>query len=333
MHKSFSIILAVLLVVALAIPCFASESNVADEMYETLLEQMGIPPEVFTEMDYWTLYVVEDTVRFFAGNAPMYVYTGQPDWTTDPNYVRTWLKFDYQDCYYGIWVSKVDGVELTEFTRKVQGGDMYNIGIDQIDEIYTKHDIINIDTGEVVYPAYEREYCDGDTCPATDTEYDNVCDDCGKVLTMSLRSTAYERAKYIAESSTQGYWAIFQLGNEYRVYSSSSRMTSPDGVTLEADNLKYMHVYEKEDGSTGADGWFTGFDVNYSFVEANHTIENFTAPPLEMVIQGVTGEAMKATLPNLHQTMKILTLCGVGCLALWIGLKLFGKRSLLFLKR
>lgn len=33
--------------------------------------------------------------------------------------------------------------------------------------------------------------CDGSTCPATDPNGDNICDDCGKPFTMSLRNDTY----------------------------------------------------------------------------------------------------------------------------------------------
>lgn len=47
-------------------------------------------------------------------------------------------------------------------------------------------------------------------------------------------------------------------------------------------------------------------------------------------ILGVTKEQMMKTLPELGGTMNILVLCGVGCLALLVALKLFGRRSLIF---
>lgn len=60
-------------------------------------------------------------------------------------------------------------------------------------------------------------------------------------------------------------------------------------------------------------------------------LDFFSAPPpLAEVIQGVTEEAMTDSLPALGGTMTILAVCGVGCLALLVVLKLFGKRSLIF---
>lgn len=52
----------------------------------------------------------------------------------------------------------------------------------------------------------------------------------------------------------------------------------------------------------------------------------------EMILE-VAGEQLKITLPDLVGTMKTLVLCGVGCLALLIVLNLFGKRSLIFLRK
>lgn len=54
---------------------------------------------------------------------------------------------------------------------------------------------------------------------------------------------------------------------------------------------------------------------------------------LPVTILEVTEEQMVKTLPEMVGTMKTLALCGVGCLALLVVLSLFGKRSLLFLRR
>ena len=57
---------------------------------------------------------------------------------------------------------------------------------------------------------------------------------------------------------------------------------------------------------------------------------NFQLPPLaEMVLKVTEEEMVEVTIPNLLGVLKILVPCGVGCLALLVGLKLFGKKSLI----
>ena len=54
---------------------------------------------------------------------------------------------------------------------------------------------------------------------------------------------------------------------------------------------------------------------------------------LPLMILEVAGERLKMTLPEMGGTMKTLVLCGVGLMASLVVLKLFGKRSLIFLRR
>lgn len=53
-------------------------------------------------------------------------------------------------------------------------------------------------------------------------------------------------------------------------------------------------------------------------------------PLAELVLEVTEGELVEVAIPNLVGALKILVPCGVGCLALLAGLKLFGKRSLIF---
>lgn len=56
----------------------------------------------------------------------------------------------------------------------------------------------------------------------------------------------------------------------------------------------------------------------------------FPQPPLaELVLEVTEGELVEVTIPNLVGALKILVPCGVGLMALLVGLKLFGKRSLI----
>lgn len=177
--------------------------------------------------------------------------------------------------------------------------------------------------------------CDGTLCPATDTDRDNICDECGSPLAMTLRSTLLDYARSLAESKASDgypYWAIFQGSNTYYVHISKTPMTSPNGDDLAGTGLMYNRVSQSADGVNGGSGWYNGFYQSYDeFVEANHSISNFRpAPPLAMVIQGVTEEQLNQTIPEVGQTITTILLCGVGCLALLILLHLLGKKSRIF---
>ena len=78
---------------------------------------------------------------------------------------------------------------------------------------------------------------------------------------------------------------------------------------------------------------WSSFDVEYStgglYFDGD---QNFLVPPpplAEIVAKG-SEEALKDLGITLGGTVKVLVLCGVGCLALLVALKLFGKRSLIF---
>lgn len=77
-------------------------------------------------------------------------------------------------------------------------------------------------------------------------------------------------------------------------------------------------------------------DINnntYSYVSSTVDILNqdgtifFPPPPTELyqIIQGVTNQTLPQTQTTVVGTMRILVLCGVGCLALLMVFPLFGK--------
>lgn len=113
-------------------------------------------------------------------------------------------------------------------------------------------------------------------------------------MTLSLRSTLYEYALWLAESKVSdgyNYYAIFKSSDTYYVHISKAPMSSPDGTVLEGDGIMYNRVTQSSDGTNGGSGWYNGFYNSYDeFVEANHTISNFKgALPLAEIILGVAG--------------------------------------------
>lgn len=58
---------------------------------------------------------------------------------------------------------------------------------------------------------------------------------------------------------------------------------------------------------------------------------NFSQAPLAVTVLNLAGERLEVVvIPEMVQTMTILVLCGVGCLASLTVLKLLGKRSLIY---
>ena len=75
----------------------------------------------------------------------------------------------------------------------------------------------------------------------------------------------------------------------------------------------------------------SSFEVKYQGQTITPGGSDFFMTPLSETIQGVTAEVLNNQMvPTLGGTMKILTVCGVGCLALLMVLVLFGKRSQIF---
>lgn len=209
---------------------------------------------------------------------------------------------------------------------------------------WTYKDIVDNNGNQILKgnPTVFEPQCDGSSCPATDANFDNVCDDCGSVLTMSLRSTLYDYAvdytdRYVNNEEQYTYRIIVQDNdNRYSVYlsttpavynSTTNELTFTDG--------KQTYVTQESDGTNKGDGWAilttvsNALTLRGNIVYANYDIENFFPIPLWEEMDNLTQGEMETLLPNLGGVMMILALCGVGCLALVIVLNLFGKRSLI----
>lgn len=319
MHRSFSIILAVLLVVALAIPAFAIE-------YEG--------------------YTVPDVLPMMEANPdyPLAIVTYQPDYNRFNLYlakVPVYMKSDGQ-------LYSVDGDSIPCITYKATFGasSWGNRNQNSFVAIYPDDGFVLItsdvtdENGNIVInktPVVPE--CDGSSCSATDANHDNICDDCGRVLTYNLRSTLLDFAKARAEfySDTYPYYAITEHATNDKyllVYLSQEPMiaggTNYDTVT--GTNMQWATVMENTDGSFGHTTIYSIDSWSAPLVYANHKIVNFLTPPLAVIIQGVTGEALEVTLPNLMSQIKTILLCGVGCLALFLLFNLLRSRLFPYLR-
>lgn len=174
--------------------------------------------------------------------------------------------------------------------------------------------------------------CDGTACPANDADHDNICDDCGNVLTFSLRSTLLNYAQTLAEtnsafSSTHTYYAVVEHptdSDKYVLYISQIQMGTTDGGTsVTGGDMYRCIVVTRDDGSFANQGFGAVDSWSGKVVYANHTIPFFFRVPLTVSLQGPTGEQMEMEAPNLTEEFSTLALCGIGCLALLIILRLF----------
>lgn len=306
MHRAFSIILVVLLVVALAIPAFATEFP----------ENLPAPPSVDGKpYTYFMVYGSEHNL--FYSDARIYVKEDKLLWMDS----GTWVQYKLQG---NEWVYVYEAPATAEKTFSSSTKDFMWSSID-----------VYYSDGSLFYDAMLE--CDGTTCPANDVNHDNICDDCGKVLTYNLRSTLLDFAKAQAESwsDTWPYYAVVQLEltDRYYVYMANNPMVADKetGLIVTSPNgLNWFEAHENSDGSFVASGNYGATEWTGELIYSNHTIENFLAPPLAVIIQGVTGEALETTLPNLMNQVKTIVLSGVLCLALLICLPLLLRSLKIF---
>ena len=118
---------------------------------------------------------------------------------------------------------------------------------------------------------YFNEFCTGALCPATDPDHNNVCDDCGKMLAMSLRTTLFDYAIIHAREGNEyygyNYFAIFYPSNEaewdskYLVYLSKTPFV-PVANGYVGEDIKTCVVQRTANGENGATGWSS----TYSFL-------------------------------------------------------------------
>lgn len=193
--------------------------------------------------------------------------------------------------------------------------------------------------------------CDGSTCPATDVNMDNVCDDCGMIFAV-LRD-------YTPADFPSGYPAVPSVGLPnaryylYRVISSDriyivvypSTVTPTYDSTVQNGQLYFSESYGNY-ALTNNEWVLSSDDTPYSIGGNNsQTVENlyssvqiydekgerFFPIPLWQEMEKVTEGEMTEQQTKIIQTMALLTACGIGSMALLISLILLRKKSLLFL--
>lgn len=310
-NKLLCFMLAIALVVALAVPVFAEEYNGVElPDVNTVWMEDTYPYYVIRQIgtDYYLLLSSHST------------YVSNGNLHADSKWVSYYVSGDK-------WAKAAEG--SNGLNPEPVAGKVY---------IWANHNIVNKDDNSYFFAPLAIE-CDGSTCPATDANHDNICDDCGKVLTMSLRSTLLDFAKSHAATFTDHpYFAVLEHpteDNKYNVYLSAAAMFAnpTDYETAYGTNLLWCQVFEDANGTFSYTGELSVSKFSGTLVYANHDIKNFQEPPLAVIIQGVTGEALEVEIPSLMTEIRIILLCGVGCLALLIALPLLSKKLRPYLTR
>lgn len=299
MKNTYMVILAVLLVVALAVPAFAS-GNVPG------YDNLGLLDIPFDTTEYPYIIVFE------LGNLTHVM--GCREATINGKTVYSTNGYIDVSCFSS---SPTDWVN--RYTS--EGSSTHDLSGAQI--------LLNYIPGKT---------CDGSACPATDANHDNVCDDCGKVLAFSLRSDllsyayshmqdgldAFPNAEYwIITDNTEGGYTI-HLATSPFTYGMSTGILSSDGAIYSSS------VIQMASGQNGGRGWknhSAGTPLEYGNpVESSHEIDGFFPDPLWKEMEKVTQGAIVAEQIRINRTMGILTALGVGCLALLLLLTLLRKQ-------
>lgn len=85
---------------------------------------------------------------------------------------------------------KVYNLVDNEWVLNYESDTGYTQGFDNSTVIVTNTNIYDT-SGDLYMRVSPSYYCDGTSCPATDVNVDNICDDCGLPLTLSLRNDTY----------------------------------------------------------------------------------------------------------------------------------------------
>lgn len=141
--------------------------------------------------------------------------------------------------------------------------------------------------------------------------------------------TEYRVLTYDSSTNITLYYA--SSNNSINCYGTGSVHSYFYNSTMEkwTYNLQYDITATKPKSlSLGSGGYMVKSSVNVYDSSTNELV--FPLPPSLME---VTEEGLQKMTHSLGGVAKTITLCGVGCLALLIGLNLLRRKSLIFLNR
>lgn len=330
MKRIFSILAIVCLLVALAVPAFASD-YVRGEGTWSFNENLG---------DYTypkTFVVAWSTVHPSSG-------------------LITGTKIVIQDNSNQIQVGFFNGNSLSfyityDMNGKKSGSNGY-WSLTQGMTIYADTDTAVYEwlTANATYTPPPK--CTGESCPATDVNMDNVCDDCGMTFAV-LRQYAPPSGwpANVPTPPAQYVTMILLTENEqtwlYMVDEPvNAVITDPTDygervLTLSFSANNTVQRYRLSDGewsyssvnSLRSFNFDQTLEFDYSNVDIFDMYGNpFFPLPLWAEMGQVTQGEMSGLTATTDGTILTLVLCGVGLMALLVVLNLFGKRSLIYRK-
>ena len=226
-------------------------------------------------------------------------------------------------------------------------GTQIDLELNSITLLWSNVDVSDSQGNVLLEATFAQQLCDGSSCPATDANNDNVCDDCGLTL--------YNTRSVIPDPYTVWTGNRFDVfpfaflytynGNNYLILSASQpyvdggNVVIPDVAsgtayvryTIFGDTWRLDNSYDSG-GTISVDDVYPSFDMLNldGTVIYSRDRDFFPLPLWAVTLQTAQGE-ITAEMTNLRETVWILTLCGVGCLALLIALPLFGKVLFRFL--
>lgn len=222
--------------------------------------------------------------------------------------------------------------------------------------VYVQSNLVFDSRGELAtddyYSIFPKPFeCDGSACSVVDNDFNGVCDTCGGVLNFSLRATdelkeyALTQIKVLRGSLTgYDYWLITTENNnptgyKYRVFVSNEPFTydMPNDGLFSLGTVYTTTVTQMDSGQYGGTGWQTKEPLTYLVhglsVDSSHEIDDFFPRPLSQEVLEVVQGVLPTLGMKMREQMDFLLPCGIGCLALLVGLALLTRKFRRFLPR
>ena len=187
---------------------------------------------------------------------------------------------------------------------------------------------------------YNEPLCDGTECVQIDLDMNNVCDTCGYTFSVLReysppdpylvwtedRQELFPYAFVYYDSTNSPRLVLTKVEPYYAlpnvVVPKASSGTSCSEYSVWDNGWRLVSSYETEKtfNTMQVIPSFNMFDDS-GIIKYYHDTDFFPIP-LWVEIQGITADNLPTTLMEMGGTMKILTVCSVGCLALLLGLSI-----------
>lgn len=324
MKHTYKIIVAVLLVIALAIPAYATGNDTLPISGKYQFAETTKVPDIYNTK---TFVPCETTFIRASDNKSVTVagfrLTGSSN-NVSLGSASSSAVFLYQD---GVITNLVKD-NVVDFGDSPQ---------------YIPIDLYNWITE---YAVPYTEICDGTSCPANDANADDICDDCGRTLRLvnteypdlPVVNGAYKHSVLSHASSGRYDYSVFVSG-----ISFTARGDRSDTYSVSFSSPVTIYRFSSSNGgewvlnvdgasnntfTVGSTGYLEIIESTFSWYDENG--DPFFPPPLWVEMGQVTQGEMGTLTNQTMETVTILVLCGVGCLALLILLNLLARKSQIF---